>query len=51
MASGFAVVGIVFGVDGDHRRSLAVVRAGREGRDGTAVLHGAVRRACSPSPR
>jgi hypothetical protein len=37
MATGFAVVGIVFGVMAVIAL-LAVVRAGREGRDGTAVM-------------
>jgi hypothetical protein len=37
MASGFAVVGIVFGAMA-VLALLSVVRAGREGRDGTAVL-------------
>lgn len=37
MASGFAVVGIVFGAMA-LLALLSVVRAGREGRDGTAVL-------------
>ena len=37
MATGFAVVGIVFGVIA-VLAVLAVVRAGREGRDGSAVM-------------
>lgn len=37
MASGFAMVGLVFGAMAAIA-VLSVVRAGREGRDGTAVL-------------